>query len=309
MLRALLDDLVRIDGIRLTVLRDARLDLPRLKAPDRSPEFVRVRSDDEFEAVWRDAILNVDAVWPIAPETGGILEKLCADVQESGKILFGCPADAVAKTTRKLETLRRLEQVGIEVVSTVRLTDFDDQFSGPWVVKPNDGVGCEGTRMVRNLSQLLRLKVLPQAHNLIVQPFVDGDAMSLSLLLNRGEALLLSCNRQNIEIREDRFFLTGCTVNVPVEREVFSNLGRAVARTIPALFGYAGVDFVFAKGRPRVLEVNPRLTTSFAGLSRALNRNVAAMVIDLLRPASRLPGRIENPGVRIDITLDERHGF
>jgi predicted ATP-grasp superfamily ATP-dependent carboligase len=33
-----------------------------------------------------------------------------------------------------------------------------------------------------------------------------------------------------------------------------------------------------------VLEINPRLTTSYCGIRRALDINVAAMVLDLLEP-------------------------
>lgn len=308
MLRALLDDLSEIDRIQLTIMRDARLEPPPWKAGKADRDLVRVGLNDEFEDIWKAAIRKVDAVWPIAPETGGVLEKLCNDVRQCGKILLNSPSEAVALTMGKLETLRHLKQCGIDVVPTVRLIDFRGQFSGPWVVKPNDGVGCEGTRTVRNKQQLSRLQATPQAKNHIIQPFLEGDAMSLSGLFKRGKALLLSCNRQNIDIRNDYFFLSGCTVNVvPVDRDVFSNLARAIARAIPALFGYAGVDLILVDGRPWVLEINPRLTTSYAGLSGALNRNVAAMVLDLLPPASRLPDGFRNEGYPIDIKLGEIH--
>ncbi|MCI0666912.1 MAG: ATP-grasp domain-containing protein, partial [Methylococcaceae bacterium] len=153
----------------------------------------------------------------------------------------------------------------------------------------------QGTRLVRKKRQLHSLQATRRAKNLIIQPFLEGDSMSLSGLFKQGDVLLLSCNRQNIELRNDYFSLTGCTLDVvPAASGVFSNLARAIARAIPALFGYAGVDLVLVDGRPVVLEINPRLTTSYAGLSKAINRNVAAMVLDLLSPASRVPDGFRN---------------
>ncbi len=295
MLQALLADLAGIDGIHLTVMQDARLVSRRAEPGQPDPEWIRIVPEHEFDVIWKAAMLNVDAVWPIAPETGGVLEKLCRDVRESGKILLNSPAEAIALTAAKLETLRHLKQHGINVVPTARLEDFQDQFPGPWVVKPNDGVGCQGTRLVRKKRQLHSLQATRRAKNLIIQPFLEGDSMSLSGLFKQGDVLLLSCNRQNIELRNDYFSLTGCTLDVvPAASGVFSNLARAIARAIPALFGYAGVDLVLVDGRPVVLEINPRLTTSYAGLSKAINRNVAAMVLDLLSPASRVPDRFRN---------------
>ncbi|MGH8549629.1 MAG: ATP-grasp domain-containing protein [Methylococcales bacterium] len=309
MLRALLDDLSEIDKTQLTTMCDARLEPPPLKAGKADRDLVRVGLTDGFEELWKAAIRRVDAVWPIAPETGGVLEKLCREVRECGKILLNSPAEAVALTAAKFETLSHLNRCGIDVVPTLRLADFRDQFSGPWVVKPNDGAGCEGTRMVRNQRQLSRLQATPQAKDLIIQPFLEGDAMSLSGLFKQGNALLLSCNRQHIDIKYDYFSLSGCTVNImPVGDEGCSNLARAIARAIPALFGYAGVDLILVGGRPMVLEINPRLTTSYAGLSKALNRNVAAMVVDLLPPSSRLPGSIRNAGFEIDIKVGATDG-
>ena len=59
---------------------------------------------------------------------------------------------------------------------------------------------------------------------------------------------------------------------------------------IPGLWGYVGVDLMLAKEGPVVLEINPRLTTSYCGLRRALGINTAAMVLDLLRTGGAADG-------------------
>ena len=56
-----------------------------------------------------------------------------------------------------------------------------------------------------------------------------------------------------------------------------------------------------APGGPVVLEINPRLTTSYVGLRPALGRNPAALVLELLEreldaialPEARQPARVD----------------
>jgi len=68
---------------------------------------------------------------------------------------------------------------------------------------------------------------------------------------------------------------------------------RAIA-AIPGLWGYVGIDVVLTQRGPVVLEVNPRLTTSYAGLRAALDINPARLVLDLLdereQPFTPIPG-------------------
>ena len=64
-----------------------------------------------------------------------------------------------------------------------------------------------------------------------------------------------------------------------------------IVQAIPGLFGYFGVDLAMTATGPVVIEVNPRLTTSYVGLAAALGVNVAERVIaSALR---RDPGMID----------------
>jgi biotin carboxylase len=87
--------------------------------------------------------------------------------------------------------------------------------------------------------------------------------------------------------RGDRLSLAGLSVNAVADPlGHYALLGRAVAGAIPGLRGYVGIDFIQTGEGPVVLEINPRLTTSFCGLRAALGVNVAGMVIDLFRSSS-----------------------
>jgi predicted ATP-grasp superfamily ATP-dependent carboligase len=48
---------------------------------------------------------------------------------------------------------------------------------------------------------------------------------------------------------------------------------------VPGLQGCFGIDFVQTAGGPVVIEINPRLTSSYAGLKAALGINTARWVV------------------------------
>jgi predicted ATP-grasp superfamily ATP-dependent carboligase len=53
-----------------------------------------------------------------------------------------------------------------------------------------------------------------------------------------------------------------------------------VADALPGLRGFVGIDLIWNEERgPVLIEVNPRVTTAYVGLSRRLGRNLAADVL------------------------------
>jgi predicted ATP-grasp superfamily ATP-dependent carboligase len=57
-------------------------------------------------------------------------------------------------------------------------------------------------------------------------------------------------------------------------------LAQHVTQALPGLRGFVGIDVVFHPSRgPVVIEVNPRLTVAYAGLSAALGGNLARTLL------------------------------
>jgi predicted ATP-grasp superfamily ATP-dependent carboligase len=130
--------------------------------------------------------------------------------------------------------------------------------------------------------QLLQAWLKGREHTHIIQPFQIGDAASFSMLCKNGKAYLLSCNRQHIQIKGQEFSYHGGVVNgLDVHREAFNTLAQKIAQALPGLAGYVGVDLIVHKGEYFVLEINPRLTTSYVALRQACGGNPAQMLLDL----------------------------
>ncbi len=283
MVSALLDDLLAVPGIELLALRDARLARPPLQQATTPMHWVNLATSDNFNLVWQAQLAASDAAWPIAPESGGVLEHLCQDVLDAGKSLPSSPPAAVRLAASKSATAEHLARRGIAVVPTYPLA-WPGAWPLPCVVKPDQGAGCGDTRILRTRVALEKARSVLRARDYVVQPLVEGEALSLSILFHAGEARLLSCNRQYVVESGGRFIFKGCLVNAFVDAHgIYQALANRIAQAVPGLWGYAGIDLMLTEQGPVVLEINPRLTTCYAGLRKALGVNPASCVLALLQ--------------------------
>lgn len=271
MLQALVKDLLDLPHLYPVATRDGRLppgDLPI--------DWVRLDAAAEVWPTWRRLCETADALLPIAPETGGALERLSRLAVAGGCRLLASAPDTLRLTASKAATAAHLQAHGIRAVPTGSAAAPPEGAHG-WVVKPDDGAGCEDTWLLRGRREL---SAWQGRAGYVVQPFVPGRAASLSLLCRAGRARLLSSNRQEIAVEDGRFRHLGGRVG-PARRE-HQDLANRVAAALPGLWGYVGVDLVETADGPVVLEINPRLTTSYVGLRAVLGANPAALVLALL---------------------------
>jgi predicted ATP-grasp superfamily ATP-dependent carboligase len=148
------------------------------------------------------------------------------------------------------------------------------------LVKPVDGVGCDGIGFFSPRSR---------RDGVIFQEFLDGAHASCCLLMGRKEGAVLSVNRQEIIIGDGGFEYRGS--EIPLEHEASEACVEVALRAAEALNlrGYCGVDLVVGKA-PRVVEVNPRLTTSFVALARMTRANLGELLVNALVDGSRPRG-------------------
>lgn len=266
MLQALLADLCEIPNLGLTTTRDARL-------PPLGTNAIQVASD--VWPIWQQAINEADWVWPIAPETDGVLEKISRMVPAHK--LIGSSPQAINITASKSATATCLVRHGIPVVAA-----SEAQGLAAYVAKPDDGAGCGDTRFFDDYANM-QIWLQTRPHH-IIQPWLEGTPASISMLCREGAAYVLSCNRQRIERDVEGFIhYRGSVINgMAAYWTAFNNLAQQVAKALPGLAGYVGVDVMVNGDDITVLEINPRLTTSYVGLRQATGLNPARLVLDVL---------------------------
>jgi predicted ATP-grasp superfamily ATP-dependent carboligase len=297
MLGTLVRELGQIAGLDVVTTRDPRL------PPLEGCGLLRPEPGWGPRELFAHGVQEADAVWPTAPEGGGTLERLVTTVETAGRTLLGCRSEAVRLAASKRRTARVLSATGIPVVPTYGSDEALPARPGPWVVKPDDGAGCEGLELLAGPVEARRL-LDGSGGGSVAQPWLEGEPWSLSLLCAGGRAHLLGCNRQRVRRQGRRVHLDAIAVNArPPDDSRVAGLGPAIAAAIPGLWGYVGIDLVLGADGPVVLEVNPRLTTSYCGLPDALGRNVAAMVLELDRSGD-LPADAEWSGKAVEIALE-----
>lgn len=236
--------------------------------------------------LWRTLADEADLIWPVAPETGGILADLVRMLAATGKPVLASTPEAILIATSKLETARRLALAGVPHIPTYPLADAPE-IPGARITKPDDGAGCDATFLWP-----AGVPATPEAtEGVVIQPYVAGEAASLTVLVAAGEARLLCVNRQHIAVRDGRLSLSGLTVGAQADDGRLAALAREVVAACPGLDGFIGIDIILTETGPVVVEINPRLTTAYAGLRQALGLNPATLLPALVAGADEAPLR------------------
>ena len=298
---ALLNDLDELKQYQVITMHDARLS-PSAYAKN----SLAVKSGD-FEKVFKNALKQADLVWLIAPEAEGkllALTELClaAEDKENGSILLGCGYDSTLIGTSKSLSFEAMQAAGINTLPVyagedLMLAEYFDVLLQlnikKWVVKPEDGVGCEGIQSFDSLEDLRSWLVQEDRYlHYFAQPFQAGIVASFSMICRESAGWLLSCNQQHIQYDGNQFKLIGITINgMQTYWQRFETLARKIARMLPDALGYVGVDVIIDENdKIFVIDINPRLTSSYAGLREATGRNPAQIILAcILQPHFKFP--------------------
>jgi tyramine---L-glutamate ligase len=278
---ALLKDLSELSYQIITTI-DYRL-LARSAKPILCGECVTVNKNDYVWQIWQTQMQQADAVWIIAPETDGILQKLTQLAGLQGTPVLGCGLASIEITSKKMATHLALEAAGIASIPTHYYADWPKSH-WIWLAKPNDGAGCSDTACFNNPDDLEDwIEDNHKQFTHVVQAFQPGDAASISCVMKNGRAHLLSCNTQDIEINNQMLSYKGGEINGM--RDYWPQLefiANKIALALPDLAGYVGIDVIVDDDEIVVVEINPRLTTSYIGLRESISANPAELIINTL---------------------------
>lgn len=274
MLQAMLQDLDRLPGVEVVATLDARLESRELPG-----EVHPVARATEGQRLFRQLAGEAQGTLVIAPEIGGCLQHVSETVLDAGGLLLGADPRGVEVAGDKVATAVWLERAGVPCVATRLLSEAPRDLPGPVVVKPRHGAGSEGVRLHEALPWVSDAR----GGDAVVSPYVDGLAASVLVIVGRSRTVPLLACRQHLS-RDGRFAYLGGALPLPdAEAARASSLARRAVESLPGLRGFAGVDLILSRSGAdgdRVIEVNPRLTTSYCGLRRAARSNLAACWLD-----------------------------
>ncbi len=228
-----------------------------------------------------------DAVLIIAPETDNILAALTKQAEDKDIPVLGSCSSAAALTGNKalchdVFLNRKLPSPQTRCLPFDCGTDIFNLSAFPLVLKPLDGAGSDGVCCVQDRSEInkaLRQVRQSTSHNqFLLQPYVAGRSVSVSVLASRDHCMAISLNEQLMETGSQlKYMGSRVPFQSPLARDV-SELACSAVRSIPGLQGYVGVDLVLTEGVAQLIEINPRLTTSYIGLRQVSRVNLAEAI-------------------------------
>jgi tyramine---L-glutamate ligase len=306
MVWSLLTDFRRWGSVRTIALLDPRFEshLPGLNGMTLPAGEVIPVSHGEHENTFLSLLKQCDSALVLAPETDGILARFTEYVEKAGMPLLGSSAIAIDTAGNKAACDRLFRKAHLSTPETY-ISDFAsasryaEQMGFPLVIKPLDGIGAEGVCLVKSVSDMsTALEHCRKATihaEILLQSYQEGNHASVSLLVAGDRVLPLSLNLQLITPGVP-FLYSGSQVPFHHKMECQAlELARSAVRLVPGLKGYVGVDLVMTDNGVQLIEINPRLTTSYIGLRQVVRTNLAQAIWDACLN-DRLPDHIELDG-------------
>jgi predicted ATP-grasp superfamily ATP-dependent carboligase len=197
---------------------------------------------------------DIDMALIIAPECDNILYDLTKIVEEQNVINLGSSSKGIKIAGNKYLTYNKIKDY-VKTPKTFSLKKY--------IVKEVDG--CGGAHQVID-------------ENHIIQEFVEGESYSVSFIVqNRGsnrKIYPLCLNKQYID---EKYCGGEINVSHPLKDKIIEESEKALKR-INGLNGYVGVDVLVNGDDIYILEINPRITTSIAGLE--ISPSLSKLLVD-----------------------------
>jgi predicted ATP-grasp superfamily ATP-dependent carboligase len=282
MLEAAVEDFGKIPGVETVTLLDQTCPRPL-------GHFCRHIDKRQEEEVFRQLAGEAEFTLVIAPEFDDVLAERCRWVLESGGRLLGPGPEVISMAADKCFLAGNLTPPAILLPKSDQLLRSHHDFL-PGVIKPRFGAGSQATFLVRTENQLdgtlaAARNEMPGAE-FVLQRFVKGIPASVAFLVGPKTRLALLPSAQHLS-GDGRFRYQGGELPLRAnlaERAI--NFALRAFTAVPGLLGYIGIDLILGDAKDgsqdHVIEINPRLTTSYIGLRQLARTNLAEALLDLM---------------------------
>ena len=276
MLRAIAEDLSQVADTVIPL--DGRLGL--------EIDGVNVVPTDpsgQLWAQWAGAARDCDAALVVAPENDGILAQGVAVLRAAGVDVIAGSGDFLRVASDKWQTAKTLYESGIAHPLSMTLGDRRHEHAisqfNHFVVKPRDGCASTDIRTFDSLDEA----TASLTDKMILQPRMPGQPISVSLVASGTRQTFLPAVRQTIS-DVNLSYQGGCgPLDADAQRRATTLASLAVSAMPPTVRGFVGIDVILGETSEHdcIVEINPRLSTSYVGLRHMTDGNLAARLFDL----------------------------
>ncbi len=298
MFRAVIADFLEIPNCQVSTTWDQRLGECPLLITDRL-HVQTVENPAQEQLAFAELAQQVDVAMVIAPEFQNLLAERCQQLARLNVETLNCSVEAIRQCTDKFALAGKLEAVSLPTIPTWKMPDFDSASPADWkfpfVVKPRDGAGSLDTFLIPDQAAWETFQQRSPAfpnRDWIGQPYVAGDALSVAAIVGEPEAN----GKRGLEVfplatqqltRDGRFTYLGGRMPETISLQHFATQRvREIVQLMPGLSGYVGFDLLCPRENPEelwIVEINPRLTTSYLGYRALADGNLAEYLLPELR--------------------------
>lgn len=257
---------------------------------------------------------NFDGCIFISAEENMNLYNLTKLLEDKNVKIYGSDSNSAFLCSNKYSTFKHLQGV-VNQPRTFRFTVCDES---PWeisvknileffepmnstnqnefklIVKPLYGVDCQDMVIISDEKDIAKIyDAYGENSEILVQEFIHGENLSVSLISDGKIAIPLTLNRQYLEInKENQRYLGGELPYNHHLKEMAFSIAKKSVESIKGIKGFVGVDLILktddssafgnSKDNFYFLEVNSRFTTPYVGLSKIAKFNIGKTIINLL---------------------------
>ncbi|WP_417385502.1 ATP-grasp domain-containing protein [Gimesia sp.] len=293
MLEAVLADLLALPHTQVITGLQQNLSLksPEIEEAIRGDrlQVFRAATPEQESENFKTACQMADAVLIIAPEFDDLLFRRTQLAVDGGATVAGPDLKTLQLTADKWEFYQWMQDCSLPTIPTCLLSEelSPSAVSVPCLIKHRCGAGGLGLETFENENCLQQRwnDLITAEEQFLLQPFLKGKPLSTVALIRAGQRELFPAGEQQI-CWEHGFQYQGGIIPADLESSVLTaidDLVNHVCDLLPGLAGYVGFDILLpdnAPNEPVLVEINPRLTTSYTGYRRLTQDNLAARIID-----------------------------
>lgn len=275
---------------------------------DKYDNVVPIIINGNLEDYLKDNLTNFEKAIYIAAENDNHLYKIAKILEDKDIFIYNSDSTACFKTSDKFKLFEEL----YNVVPQPLTSKFKIDSKGYWkravenlykkwqaedplselkiIIKPINGVDCENIVILNNIEDLSYNleEIFPPGSRILVQEYIEGEDVSVSLIVNAGKAIPLSINKQFVEITNqfERYVGGMVPYNSDFKEEILDVAVKA-CESLKGLKGFVGVDLRINPNEREMynvylIEINSRFTTPYVGLQKIANFNIARNIIELI---------------------------
>jgi tyramine---L-glutamate ligase len=296
MLRGLATDFKKA-GFEVVVLLDSRI--AQLNPPLNADQIVKIGSEGEADPSMEEAAETADLAYVIAPEPNHVLQSIVECIETTSSLSLNSRGAAIQQVSDKANVFDTSRKLNLDFPKTLNFTsntpndkihsNINKKLAYPIIIKPSQTSGCSGLSFVTKEQQLDAAvgKAKRESANgaFLAQQYIEGTPVSVSIICNGQEAVPITLNLQNITLSPSTTISSYNGGLVPFEHRLKQQAFDAAKHLVEAfkgLRGYIGVDLVLTKDGVFVIEINPRLTTSYIGLHEISEFNLADCITNAI---------------------------